>query len=65
MIVINGTHLRRSLRSYLGYDHRTRTHLGLDKDTPDHRPVSATATGQIVAIPEVGGLHDRYERRAA
>lgn len=47
------------------YYHRSRTHLGLEKDTPDHRPASGTSTGPIVAIPEVGGLHHRYERRAA
>ena len=46
-------------------NHRTRTHLGLEKDTPDHRPVSGPPTGPIVEIPEVGGLHHRYERRAA
>ena len=45
--------------------HRSRTHLGLGKDTPDDRPVHAAETGHIVAIPEVGGLHHRYERRAA
>jgi len=29
------------------------------------RPVSAPSTGAIIAIPEVGGLHHRYERKAA
>ena len=65
VIVINEAHLRRVLTSYSRYYHRSRTHLGLEKDTPDHRPVSGTSTGPIVAIPEVGGLHHRYERRAA
>jgi transposase InsO family protein len=44
--------------------HRSRTHLSLQKDTPESRPVQAPEAGRIVAIPEVGGLH-RYERRAA
>jgi hypothetical protein len=35
------------------------------RKTPDHRPVSEKATGHVVAIPQVGGLHDRYEWRAA
>jgi putative transposase len=65
VIVLNEAHLRRVLSSYLRYYHRSRTHLGLAKDTPDHRPASETAIGPIVAIPEVGGLHHRYERRAA
>jgi transposase InsO family protein len=65
VIVLNETHLQRVLRSYLSYYHRTRTHLRLDKDTPDRRPVCETSVGPIVAMPEEGGLHHRYERRAA
>jgi len=45
--------------------HRSRTHLALDKDAPGGRPVQPASDGRIVAIPEVGGLHHRYERRAA
>ena len=65
VIVLHESHRRPALRSYLPYYHRTRTHLGLDKDTPDRRPVAETSIGRIVAVPEVGGLHHRYERRAA
>ena len=64
VIVINGPHLRHILRSYFTYYHRSRTHLGLDKNTPDARSVSPPP-GRIVATPEIGGLHHRYERRAA
>jgi putative transposase len=39
VIVINRTHLRHVLLSYFTYYHRSRTHLGLDKDAPDGRPV--------------------------
>jgi putative transposase len=65
VIVLNPAHLRRVLTLYSRYYHRTRTHLGLEKDAPDSRPVAATSTGSIIAIPEVGGLHHRYERQAA
>ena len=65
VIVLNETHLRRVLTSYLQYYHRSRTHLALEKDTPDHRPATETSVGPIVVIPEVGGLHHRYERIAA
>ena len=51
---------------YCSYHERSRTHLSLDKDTPIPRQVTPLADGAaIVAIPEVGGLHHRYERRAA
>jgi hypothetical protein len=53
------------MQAYLVYYHRSRTHLALGKDTPDARPPEPKSTGPILALPEVGGLHHRYERRAA
>ena len=44
---------------------RSRTHLALGKDTPEARAVDSVGAGRIVARPEVGGLHHRYERQAA
>ncbi len=65
VIVVNEQHLRRILHRYFEYYHRTRTHLSVDKDAPDTRPVQLPAMGTVIQIPEVGGLHHRYERRAA
>jgi transposase InsO family protein len=65
MIVPSENSLRRTLRSYFEYYHSSRCHLGLNKDTPDKRLVQPPGDGRIVAIPMVGGLHHRYERRAA
>jgi putative transposase len=65
VIVFSEAGLSRHLRRFADYYHRTRTHLGLEKDTLELRPVQAPEAGRIVAIPEVGGLHHRYERRAA
>ena len=62
-IVFSERHLRRLLRAYVAYYQHTRTHLALAKDTPE--PRFAHDDGRVVAIPEVGGLHHRYERRAA
>jgi hypothetical protein len=45
--------------------HQSGTHLGLHKDAPEPRPVQGPEAGLVVAFPEVGGLHHRYERRAA
>jgi hypothetical protein len=65
VIVLGEGHLRRILKGYLEYYHGSRTHLGLGKDTPEPRAVQPPEMGEIVALPQVGGLHHRYERRAA
>ena len=65
MIVFNERCLCQHLKVLLGYYHRSRTHLALEKDSPEPRRVQAADAGRIVAIPQVGGLHHRYERRAA
>jgi transposase InsO family protein len=65
VIVCNERSLYRYLRNFLDYYHQTRTHLGLLKDTPESRPVQAAQAGGVISIPQVGGLHHRYERRVA
>jgi transposase InsO family protein len=65
VIVLNEQHLRRRLRSYLRYYHRSRTHLALEKDAPEPRSIQPPELGRIVALPQVGGLHHRYVRHAA
>jgi len=52
------------LRDYVAGYMKSRTHLALGKDTPCPRPVTPPSTGRVVAIPEVGGLHHRYNRIA-
>jgi hypothetical protein len=65
VIVLNETGLRRVLKSYFDYYERTRTHLSLRKDPPIPRSIQPPEIGKVVELPEVGGLHHRYERRAA
>jgi hypothetical protein len=65
VVIYNERHLRRVLPSYVDYYHRTRTHLSLDKDCPVSRPCQPARIGRVIAIPQVGGLHHRYERLAA
>ncbi len=65
VVVLNERHLRRVLSAYVDYFHRSRTHLALEKDAPEPRAVAAVETGPVIALPAVGGLHHRYERRAA
>jgi putative transposase len=65
VIVLGERHLRRIMTAYLTYYHGARTHLSLEKDAPTTRRVHTPTEGHVVAFPEVGGLHHRYERRAA
>jgi hypothetical protein len=65
VVVLGERHLRRILTRYLACYHQARTHLALDKDAPDVRPIELPMAGKIVQLPEVGGLHRRYLRQAA
>jgi hypothetical protein len=65
VIVLGEGHLRKILKSYLEYYHRSRTHLALSKDAPEPRAVQSPEMGEIVELTQAGGLHHRYERRAA
>ena len=62
-IILNARHLKATLSSYFRYYHESRTHLSLGKQCPFHR--EPLRVGEIVAIPQLGGLHHRYERIAA
>jgi transposase InsO family protein len=65
VIVLHESSLRRTLKSYFEYYHRSRTHLSLGKDAPEPRAIEPPEMGSVVPVPQVGGLHHRYERRAA
>ncbi len=65
VVVLGESHLRRLLHDYTTYYHEARCHLSLDKDSPHGREVQGPERGEVVAFPMVGGLHHRYERRAA
>jgi putative transposase len=65
VIIFTASGLQRLLERYVDYYELSRTHLALDKDAPVSRPISPSTAGTIIAIPQVGGLHHRYERVAA
>jgi len=65
VIILNQRHLRCVLARYVPYYHRARTHLSLEKDALAPRRIHEPTEGRVVASAEVGGLHHRYERRAA
>src|SRR5215470_987253 len=65
IIIFNEASLRRILKTYFAYYDHSRTHLSLEKDAPASRAVQHPELGSVIALPQVGGLHHRYERRAA
>ncbi|MBU8870212.1 MAG: integrase core domain-containing protein [Gemmatimonadales bacterium] len=65
VILLGERHLRRVLKEYFAYYHRSRTHLGLEKDAPEPRAVQTHDVGAVASEPVLGGLHHRYHREAA
>jgi len=63
VIVMNEDHLRSVLSEYVLYYNKYRTHLGINKDSPDGRSVQIA--GKIEKIPAVNGLHHVYFRQVA
>jgi putative transposase len=64
VIVLDQNHLRRILTSYFSYYHQSRPHLSLKRNSPIPREVESPSKGTVIAIPQVGGLHHRYQRCA-
>jgi transposase InsO family protein len=62
IVVVGEAHLRRILTAYGAYYNHARTHLALGKDAPLGR--SVYASGRIVSVPVLGGLHHQYVRIA-
>jgi transposase InsO family protein len=66
VIVLNERHLQRVMKDYVRYYHDDRTHLGLNKQTPAGRVVTKNpgASGKVLSLPRLGGLHHRYQLAA-
>jgi len=63
VIIMNEGHLRRILQSYVRYYNAQRTHLAINKDSPEPRAVQAK--GEIEKVAVVNGLHRYYFGKAA
>ena len=64
LIIFNERHLRRSFP--LTRTTTTEPDASIaQKRLPGSRPVRPSTRGKVIAIPQVGGLHHRYERLAA
>jgi transposase InsO family protein len=64
LIVLSEVHLKRILTLYFEYYHDSRPHLSLNRNSPTPREVEPPCQGNVVSIPQVGGLHHRYSRAA-
>ena len=64
VLILSEAHLRRLLHAYGAYYNTTRPHQSLDNNSPQPRVIEPPPCGGIIAIPQVGGLHHRYQRVA-
>ena len=63
MIILNEKHLHDVLHEYIfEYHNVSRTHMSLEKDSPEHREIQKD--GKIISTPILGGLHHVYSRVA-
>jgi len=65
VIILGPRHLRVVLRRYVEYYNGVRTHLSLEKDAPNGRPVQLPGRGRFRSHRRCGGLHHEYFRQAA
>lgn len=55
-------HLLRTMASYVEYYNTSLTHQSLAGDAPVSRPTSSAPAFNLIAVPVLGGLHNRYRR---
>ena len=64
VIVLGEGQLLRILREYFGYYNEVRPHQLLEKNAPLPREIELPTKGEVISIPQVGGLHHHYLRAA-
>ncbi len=65
MIILGEQHLRRTVKRYANYYNNVRTHLSLEKNSPNGRLIHFPKQGSIRSREHCGGLHHEYFRQAA
>ena len=63
MLVFNQKHLNVITRDYVDYYNHNRPHQGLAQSIPIP-PDDPPASGEVTALPVLGGLHHHYQRAA-
>lgn len=64
LLICGERQLSRVLTAYIEYFNQHRPHQGLAQRLPQPLDDSPAATGQVVSIPILGGLHHAYTRAA-
>ena len=64
LIILGERHLRSILSQYVNYYNVSRPHLSLERNAPVPGSIEPPASGAIMTVPQVGGLHHRYTRAA-
>ncbi len=65
VIIFHERQLKQILESYCEYYHKVRPHRSLCHDSPIPRPVESPEQGNVIELPQVGGLHHHYLRQVA
>ena len=60
ILILGEAHLRRIMRGYVHYYNNARTHLSLEKNSPNRRQVHTE--GAVKSVKHLGGLHHEYVR---
>jgi transposase InsO family protein len=64
VIVLGERHLLGLVRQHVAYYNNDRPHMALGGDAPVTRNGDPPTSGNVIALPRVGGLHHRYSRAA-
>ena len=63
-LILTEEHLRRVLKEYVVYFTRARPHQGMGHRMPAAAGPPGPSTGDVLAVPILGGLHHEYRRVA-
>ena len=67
LMILSRQHLRRVLKDYVAYFNQARPHQGIEQRIPapkEHAVHASGASGKVMAVPVLGGLHHDYQRAA-
>ena len=66
ILILGERQLNRVIEAYVNYFNRTRPHQGIGQNVPCGPPLwsGESASGKIISVPVLNGLHHEYRRAA-